>query len=57
MEDILLQLLGFILRISVLGCIGRTVRQRGRTPVQIESFGYGFTFAFAMALTRLLMVR
>jgi hypothetical protein len=41
----------------VLGCIGRTVRQHGRTPVQIESFGYGFTFAFAMALIRLLMVR
>ena len=41
----------------VLGGIGRTVRQRGRTPVQIESFCWGFTFAFAVALTRLLMVR
>jgi len=40
-----------------MGFIGRTVRRRGRTPVQIESFAYGFTFALAFALIRFLMVR
>jgi hypothetical protein len=40
----------------VMGFIGRTVRRRGRSPVQIESFVYGFTCAFAMAFVRLLMV-
>jgi hypothetical protein len=41
----------------IMGLIGRTIRRRGKTPVQIESFAYGFTFAFAFALIRLLMVR
>jgi hypothetical protein len=41
----------------VMGCIGRVVRRRGRTPVQIESFLYGFTFAFAMALVRYFLVQ
>jgi len=41
----------------VMGLIGRTVRRRGRAPVQIESFAYGFTFAFAFTLIRILMVR
>lgn len=36
----------------VMALIGRTVRRRGRSSVQIESFGYGFTFALAMALVR-----
>lgn len=40
----------------IMGFIGRTVRRRGKAPVQIESFAYGFTFAFAFALVRLLMV-
>jgi hypothetical protein len=40
----------------IMGFIGRTVRRRGKTPVQIESFAYGFTFAFAFALIRLLLV-
>jgi hypothetical protein len=41
----------------IMSFIGRTVRRRGKTPVQIESFAYGFTFAFAFALIRFLMVR
>jgi hypothetical protein len=41
---------------TVMGGIGRIVRQRGRTPVRIESFAYGFTFAFAMALIRYFLV-
>ena len=41
----------------IMGFNGRTVRRRGKTPVQIESFAYGFTFAFAFALIRFLMVR
>jgi hypothetical protein len=41
----------------IMGLIGRTVRRRGKTPVQIESFAYGLTFALAFALIRLLMVR
>jgi hypothetical protein len=40
----------------IMGFIGRAVRRRGKTPVQIESFAYGFTFAFAFALLRLLLV-
>jgi H+/Cl- antiporter ClcA len=40
----------------IMGFIGRTVRRRGKAPVQIESFAYGFTFAFAFALIRFLMV-
>jgi hypothetical protein len=40
----------------IMGFVGRTVRRRGKTPVQIESFAYGFTFAFAFALIRLLLV-
>jgi 4-amino-4-deoxy-L-arabinose transferase-like glycosyltransferase len=39
-----------------MALIGRSVRRRGRVPVQIESFGYGFAFAFAMALIRFLQV-
>jgi hypothetical protein len=42
---------------TVMGLVGRTVRRRGKTPVQIESFAYGFTCAFAMALIRILVVR
>jgi hypothetical protein len=41
----------------IMGVVGRTIRRRGKTPVQIESFAYGFTFAFAFALIRFLMVR
>jgi hypothetical protein len=41
----------------VMGFVGRMIRRRGKTPVNIESFAYGFTFAFAFALIRLLMVR
>jgi hypothetical protein len=41
----------------IMGFIGRTIRRRGKIPVQIESFAYGFTFAFAFALIRFLMVR
>jgi hypothetical protein len=40
----------------IMSFIGRAVRRRGKTPVQIESFAYGFTFAFAFALLRLLLV-
>jgi hypothetical protein len=40
----------------IMGLIGRSVRRRGKTPVQIESFAYGFTFAFVFALIRLLIV-
>ena len=40
----------------IMGFVGRSVRRRGKTPVQIESFAYGFTFAFAFALIRLLIV-
>jgi hypothetical protein len=40
----------------IMGFIGRTVRRRGKTPVQIESFAYGFTFAFAFAWIRFLLV-
>ena len=40
----------------IMGFIGRTVRRRGKTPVQIESFAYGFTFAFAFALIRFWLV-
>ena len=41
----------------VMGLVGRIVRRRGKTPVQIESFAYGFTFAFAFSLIRIFMVR
>jgi len=40
----------------VMGLIGRAVRRRGKSPVQIESFVYGFTCAFAMSVVRILMV-
>jgi hypothetical protein len=40
-----------------MALIGRNVRRRGKSPVQIESFTYGFTCALAIALVRFLMVR
>jgi hypothetical protein len=40
----------------IMGFIGRTVRRRGKIPVQIESFAYGFTFAFSFAWIRFLLV-
>jgi len=50
-------LIGPVITGLVMAAIGRWVRRRGRTPVQIESFGSGFAFAFAFALVRILMVR
>lgn len=41
----------------LLGFIGRSIRRRGKVPVQIESFTYGFLFAFPLALIRLLALR
>ena len=41
----------------IMGLIGRRVRRRGHSPVQIESLAYGFIFALAFASTRFLMVR
>ena len=41
----------------LMGFVGRLVRRRGDTPVQIESFVYGFIFAFAFVLIRILTVR
>ena len=40
----------------LMGLVGRLVRRRGNTPVQIESFVYGFIFAFAFVLIRILML-
>ncbi len=36
-----------------MSLLGRLVRKRGRTAIDIESFKYGFAFAFGMALVRL----
>jgi hypothetical protein len=41
----------------VMSFVGRMIRRRGKTAVNIESFTYGFAFAFTFALIRILMVR
>ncbi len=38
---------------GTMSLLGRLVRKRGRTAIDIESFKYGFAFAFGMALVRL----
>jgi len=40
-----------------MSLVGLMLRQRGREPVRIESFGYGFAFALGMAIVRLIFVR
>jgi hypothetical protein len=41
----------------VMSAVGRMLRNRGREPVEIESFGFGFAFALGVAFIRFLMVK